>query len=139
MMKSLIGAKGHLESICLKILDFDDVETLRALFLHRLQKLEKLKRLELSVPEGHDITAHHVNILAKIDSLEELTVNLTSSPPSNDLLKALGQFVSLRVCKLHTSSDESTAIIAATMDFDVTIDRGESELYPYTFTLLRKD
>lgn len=135
----LIGAKGRLESICLKIVDFDDVETLRALFLQRLQKLKKLKRLELGVSVGHDITTHHVNILAKIDSLEELTVNLISSPPRNDLLKAIGQFVSLRVCKLHTSNDESAAIIAATMDFDVTIDHGESELYPYTITLLRKD
>lgn len=142
---SAIVEHENIESIRLRITGIYNVTAteLRS-YAELLQPLQKLKNLEILYVRYHDIIAPAMNVLAKIDSLEELT--LSWFKPTVDFIHRLDTFPNLKSIKIHTYKDIPEKIIGAAQNFTVTKKMNEVQVMDgfgvmpnFTHTFVRKN
>lgn len=139
-MTELFSTIARLENLeSLRITDCDTIEVTAfrlTLFFGELNKLKKLKKLEL---DADFIGVSHVEQIAKIDLLEELTFR--HCLVTYTFLDALGKLRNLKVCKFVMDYAMSRPYIAvAETYFVVTVgERVVSErITTYTYTMIPK-
>lgn len=127
----------NIESICLRITGNHDASgTEFHGHAKQLQQLKKLKCLEIFyVPYCFGI-APAMEILAKIGSLEELT--LSWFIPDGNFFKSLDSFVNLKTFNIHTYKKIPEENLLAASKFTAT-EKTHIEQPRYTHTLVRKN
>lgn len=124
---SAIVEHENIESICLRMTGIYNVsaEEFRS-YAEQLQPLQKLKNLEILYIRYPEIIAPAMDVLAKIDSLEELT--LSWFKPTVDFIQRLATFRNLRTFKIYTYKDIPDKIVDAAHNFTVTKKRNSTEV-----------
>lgn len=142
---SAIVAHENIESIRLRITGNHDASAAEFLeYAKQLQPLRNLKNLEILYMPHYNGFAPVMDVLATIESLEDLT--LSWFIPDETFFKTLDTFANLKFFKMHTYKDVSDATLAAATNFTATKQKnngysldGFGKMPKYTHSLMRKD
>lgn len=142
---SAIVEHENIESIRLRITGIYHVtETEMRNYAELLQPLQKLKNLEILYIRYPAMIASAMDVLAKIDSLEELTFSWFK--PTVEFIRKLDTFLNLKSFHIHTYKSIADKIIDAAQNFTVTKKQNSGEVLDgfgvmpdFTHTLIRKN
>lgn len=98
--------------------------------------MKQLKILEIRFSNGWSLTDSVINILAEIDSLEELLLGGFNA--DEHFIKTLNDFTNLKMCKLLTFNTIPEAIMAHARNFVISTDEKATK-FGYRCSLVRKN
>lgn len=124
---SAIVEHKNIESIRLRMTGIYNVSATEfRSYAEQLQPLQKLKSLEILYIRYPEIIAPAMDVLAKIDSLEELT--LSWFKPTVDFIQRLDTFPNLKTVKIYTYKDIPDKVIDAAHNFTVSKKRNSTDV-----------